>query len=322
MRGRKEGLPLHNPFSSIEAVQQTMAAQGYVAEQSLATAIYLSFALEMPLFLEGEAGVGKTEVAKALAACLGKPLLRLQCYEGLDRQSALYEWNYPRQLLHIRVAEAANRPLEGGLEFARQLEQELFTEEFLLKRPLLAAISSTGPAPVLLIDEVDRSDEEFEAFLLELLAEFQITIPELGTISAVERPLVILTSNRTRELHDALKRRCLYHWLEYPDFAKEFEILTNVVPDLPKQVAKEVVGFVQLLRHQPLQKKPGVAETVSWGKALAALHTIQLDVTRVEETLGCLLKYRDDFEFLLNSQGSAKTAPLSEIMQQIGVSRL
>lgn len=317
MAGRR--IPLQSSFASIEAVQQTLAGYGYVAEKSLATAVYLAFTLEMPLFLEGEAGVGKTEVAKVLSACLNKPLLRLQCYEGLDRQSALYEWNYVRQLLHIRVAEAANKALAATPDFAQRLEQELFSEEFLLKRPLLAAIAPTGPVPVLLIDEVDRSDEEFEAFLLELLSDFQVTIPELGTLTARERPLVVLTSNRTRELHDALKRRCLYHWLDFPDFDKEFHILGNLVPELTKQLANEVVAFVQLLREQPLQKRPGVAETISWGKALAALHTVTLNAARVEETLGCLLKYRDDFEFLLQARSPDKSSPLAGMLRQIGV---
>lgn len=305
---------------SIDAVQDKLAAHGYVAERPLATAIYLSFALEMPLFLEGEAGVGKTEVAKALAIALGRPFSRLQCYEGLDRQSALYEWNYSRQILHIRVAEAAFDSTAPSPDFGRRLEQELFSEEFLLKRPLLAAVTPAGPAPILLIDEIDRSDEEFEAFLLEVLAEYQVTIPELGTIRAAERPLVILTSNRTRELHDALKRRCLYHWLDYPDFAKEFQILRNSVPELPQQLANQVVHFIQQLRTLPLQKRPGIAETVSWGKALVALNTAKLDVVRVEETLGCLLKYRDDFEFLLQSLNSSEKPAVAEILEQLGVS--
>lgn len=286
-------------------MRRALRKEGYVADGALATAVYLTLALERPLFLEGEPGVGKTEVAKVIAAAVGRPLIRLQCYEGIDRQSALYEWNFPRQMLHIRLTEALGRNEEGksggeptGETWRDQLEEELFSPKFLLRRPLLAAVDPQGPAPVLLIDEVDRSDEEFEAFLLELLAEFQVTIPEIGTLRAEEKPVVILTSNRTREVHDALKRRCLYHWIDYPDFAKEFEIICLKVPEIPRRLAARVCQFVQRLRREPLFKKPGIAETIHWAQALVALGTRELDVTRVEETLGCLVKYRDDIEVL------------------------
>ncbi|MDI3257053.1 MAG: MoxR family ATPase [Kyrpidia sp.] len=287
----------------MEAVRQALRKEGYIADTSLATAVYLTLALERPLFLEGEPGVGKTEVAKVIAAAVGRPLIRLQCYEGIDRQTALYEWDFPRQMLHIRLAEAARfqgdeRGSASGEAWKAQLEQELFSRRFLLRRPLLAAVDPGGPAPILLIDEVDRSDEEFEAFLLELLGEFQVTIPEIGTLRAVEKPVVILTSNRTREVHDALKRRCLYHWIDYPDFAKELEILLLKVPEIPRALGVRVCRFVQRLRREPLYKKPGIAETIHWAQALHALGARTLEPSVVEETLGCLVKYRDDLEIL------------------------
>lgn len=279
---------------------RAMAEQRYMADRSLAIAVFLALELEQPLFLEGEAGVGKTEVAHVLAAALGRPLLRLQCYEGLDRETAVYEWNYPRQVLHIRLLEAA----QGGR--AEVAEEDLFSRRFLIRRPLLEAIDPPGPAPVLLIDEVDRADEEFEAFLLELLADFQISIPEIGTIRAKEKPVVVLTSNRTREVHDALKRRCLYHWIDYPGFAKELRIVRAKVPGLPEALAEKVCRFVQRLRKEPLFKLPGVAETLVWAKALEALHVKALQPETVADTIGCLLKYRDDVEWVRGESGAGR----------------
>lgn len=273
-------------FDSIEELQSALQTHNYVAERGLATAIYLATKLRRPLFLEGEAGVGKTEVAKVLAELFDTDLIRLQCYEGLDVSHAVYEWNYTRQILHLRLVEARGE---------RPTESELFDEAYLLKRPLLQAIerSRTKPA-VLLIDEIDRSDEEFEAYLLEVLSDFQITIPELGTVRAEERPYVILTSNRTREVHDALKRRCLYHWIDYPTFEKEMEIVQAKVPSAPADLAREVTSFVQELRQEDLYKIPGVAETLDWLTALVALDKEALDVQTVEDTLGAVLKYQDD----------------------------
>lgn len=283
---------MRNPFPDIGAVERALAAQDYVAERALAVSVYLALELEQPLFLEGEAGVGKTEIAKVLAAALGRPLLRLQCYEGLDRNSALYEWNFPRQMMRIRLLEAAGRAGEEGVE------DDLFGPTYLIRRPLLEAIDPPGPAPVLLIDEVDRCDEEFEAFLLELLADFQVTIPEIGTIRAREKPPVVLTSNRTREVHDALKRRCLYYWIDYPSFEKEYEIVRRKVPGLAPALAEQVCRFVQELRQQPLFKAPGVAETIVWARALQALGETSLRPEVIEQTIGCLVKYRDDVEWM------------------------
>jgi len=273
-------------LSSIDAIQQALQQQSYIAERGLATAIFLALKLNRPLFLEGEAGVGKTEVAKVLANLLNTELIRLQCYEGLDVHHAVYEWNYTRQLLHIRLHEARNETVS---------EVELFGPEFLLRRPLLQAIENSRlAAPVLLIDEVDRSDEEFEAYLLELLSDFQITIPEIGTIKAEKPPVVVITSNRTREVHDALKRRCLYFWIDYPSFEKEYEIVLAKVPNAPQQLAKQVTSFIQELRRADLYKMPGVAETLDWTAALVALDQKILSPQIIDETLGVILKYQDD----------------------------
>lgn len=278
-------------FQSIDQVQQALGEQLYIAERSLATSIYLALKLGKPLFLEGEAGVGKTEVAKVLSAMLDRLLIRLQCYEGLDVNTAVYEWNYTRQMLQIRLLEAA-----GDLDQEAAIK-EIFSPEFLLKRPLLQAIERTdGTEPVLLIDELDRADEEFEAFLLEVLSDFQITVPEIGTIKAEEPPVVIITSNRTREIHDALKRRCLYHWIDYPSFEKEYKIVLTKVPEAPGRLAREVVAFVQELRHEDLYKLPGVAETLDWTAALVALDREDLSEDIVNDTLGALLKYQDDIQ--------------------------
>jgi MoxR-like ATPase len=277
--------------ASVDALERQLAEQRYVADRSLVMAVYLALTLGRPLFLEGEAGVGKTEIAKALAAVLGTDLIRLQCYEGLDVAQALYEWNYPRQLLEIRLLEASH-----ALDRTAATER-LFTEPFLLKRPLLQAIQRpAGHPPVLLIDELDRADEEFEGFLLELLSDFQVTIPELGTIKASEPPIVIITSNRTREVHDALKRRCFYHWIAYPDFEKEYRIITRRVPDAPQRLAEQVTAFVQELRQTDLHKVSGISETLDWIAALVALDRDELDADIVEQTLGILLKDHDDIE--------------------------
>ncbi len=279
--------------ASVDELERLLAGQGYVADRSLVMAVYLALKLKRPLFLEGEAGVGKTEIAKALAAALETDLIRLQCYEGLDVSHALYEWNYPRQLLEIRLLEASHE-----LDCIRATEQ-LFTEPFLIKRPLLRALQHEhGRVPVLLIDELDRADEEFEGFLLELLSDYQVTIPELGPVRASEPPVVVLTSNRTREIHDALKRRCLYFWIEYPDFDKELRIITSRMPDAPRRLAEQVTAFVQELRGADLHKLAGVSETLDWVAALVALEQDQLDEATVEHTLGVLLKDHDDIESL------------------------
>jgi MoxR-like ATPase len=271
---------------TIEELEQALRDASYLPDRGLATALYLSQRLEKPLLLEGEAGVGKTEAAKALAGALSARLIRLQCYEGLDVAHAVYEWNYSRQLLHIRAAQ------EGTVS-----ESELFGPEFLIRRPLLEAIESDGPV-VLLIDEIDRADDEFEAFLLEVLSDFQITIPEIGTIRAVRRPAVVLTSNRTRELHDALKRRCLFHWIGHPSLEREIDIVRLRVPGVPERLAAQAASFVQGLRRLDLAKPPGVAETIDWAQALAALGRQELDAAVVEATLGSVLKYHEDFELV------------------------
>jgi len=275
-------------FQSIDELQQTLRDCDYIADRGLATAIFLALKLQRPLFLEGEAGVGKTEIAKVITKILNTDLIRLQCYEGLDVNHAVYEWNYTRQLLHIRLLEARGE---------RASEAELFGPEYLLKRPLLQAIEQTRTKPpVLLIDEVDRSDEEFEVFLLEILSDFQVTVPEIGTIKATQPPVVILTSNRTREVHDALKRRCLYHWIDYPSFEKEFDIVQAKVPQASEQLARQVTLFIQELREADLYKLPGVAETLDWTAALVALDQVALDLGIVQDTLGVILKYQDDIE--------------------------
>ncbi len=277
-------------FGSIEAVQAALASQRYFADRAIATTVFLAAQLGKPLFLEGEAGVGKTELAKVLASALETRLIRLQCYEGLDASHALYEWNYPKQLLRIKLGETA-----GGAPEA--VERELFSEEYLIRRPLLDAISADGDRPpVLLIDEVDRADEEFEAFLLEVLSDFQITIPELGTVRAKQQPFVVITSNRTREIHDALKRRCLYLWLDYPDFDREYDILRAKASGINEKLAGQICALMQQLRQEDFYKKPGIAETIDWGAALMALHRDELDASAVEETLGCIFKYNDDIE--------------------------
>ena len=293
---------------SVESVAEALRTKAYIADQSLATAVFLALKLNRPLFLEGEAGVGKTEVAKILSQMLDTRLIRLQCYEGLDVSTAVYEWNYARQMLHIRLMEATGRGVQspeqdGASTAGTQREsaiQDLFSDTFLLRRPLLQAIDSrgqpNGKAPVLLIDELDRADEEFEAFLLEVLSDFQITVPEIGTIRAAVPPVVVITSNRTREIHDALKRRCLYHWIDYPSFEKEYQILRSKAPDASERLSRQVVGFVQELRRGELYKFPGVAETLDWMKALTALDQEELTEDVVDETLGVLLKYRDDIE--------------------------
>ena len=282
---------------SIDQVQQMLGEQGYVCGRALATVVFLSLRLGRPLFLEGEAGVGKTEIAKALSAALGRRLIRLQCYEGLDASSAVYEWNFAAQMVAIRTAEAA-----GGADRAA-LQSELFSDEFLIERPLLEAMRpDENGAPVLLIDELDRTDEPFEAFLLEALSDFQVTIPELGTIKAPEPPIVILTSNRTREVHDALKRRCLYHWVDYPDFTREVQILRARAPEASEKLSREVVAFVQALRTEDLFKKPGVAETIDWANCLLALDVIDLSPEVIADTLGAILKYQDDIAQLQGSE--------------------
>src|SRR6202163_1204283 len=278
----------HAVPQSIDATLALLGEASYLADRSLATVLFLALKMGRPIFLEGEAGVGKTEIAKVLATTLGRRLIRLQCYEGLDVASAVYEWNYARQMIAIRLAEA-------GSESRDTAEQEIFSERFLIKRPLLQALEPdlAGP-PILLIDELDRTDEAFEAFLLEVLADFQVTIPELGTVKAAHPPIVVITSNRTREIHDALKRRCLYHWIGYPNAERELAIVRTKVPGIGKRLSQEVVGLVQALRKQDLFKSPGVAETLDWATALSELDAVALDPATVSDTLGVLLKYQDD----------------------------
>ncbi|MEZ5797482.1 MAG: MoxR family ATPase [Paracoccaceae bacterium] len=294
---------------SIDAVETLLASQGYVSSRALATVVFLSLKLGRPLFLEGEAGTGKTEIAKTLAAALGRRLIRLQCYEGLDAASAVAEWNFAAQMIAIRTAEAG-----GGADRAL-LKAELFTEDYLIARPLLEAMRpQSGGPPVLLIDELDRTDEPFEAFLLEALSDFQVTIPELGTIRAPEPPIVILTSNRTREVHDALKRRCLYHWVDYPRFDRELAILKSRAPEAQEQLSREIVAFVQRLRGEDLFKKPGVAETIDWAKCLLALDVIALSPEVISDTLGAILKYQDDIQKI---QGSEAKRLLDEARREL-----
>ena len=279
--------------ASIDDVQKILREQHYISDRSLAVPIFLSLKLQRPLFLEGEAGVGKTEIARALAAALDTELIHLQCYEGLDINHAVYEWNHARQILEIRLMESS------GQVDRESATADLFSERFLIKRPLLQAIDeSREKSPVLLIDELDRADEEFEGFLLEMLGNFQITIPELGTYKAVHPPIVIITSNRTREVHDALKRRCLYYWIEYPDFQKELQIITDKIPEAPRQLAQQVTGFIQELRETELYKIPGVSETLDWTSALLALNQSELDPQVIDDTMGIVLKYQDDIEMV------------------------
>jgi MoxR-like ATPase len=282
---------------SIDAVEAMLAGQDYVCGRALATVTFLALTLGRPLFLEGEPGTGKTEIAKAIAAGLGRRLIRLQCYEGLDAASAVYEWNFAEQMIAIRAAEAA-----GGAD-RNMLKSELFTEEYLISRPLLDAMRpQAGGAPVLLIDEIDRTDAPFEAFLLEALSDYAVSIPELGTIRAPEPPIVVLTSNRTREVHDALKRRCLYHWVDYPAFDREMEIVRARAPEASEKLSRQVVAFVQHLRTEDLFKKPGVAETIDWAKCLLALDMMELSPQVVADTLGAILKYQDDIQRLEGSE--------------------
>ena len=293
----------HESLASVDSLESALRHQDYIASRDLTTSLYLALTLERPLFLEGETGVGKTEVAKVLASLLGTELIRLQCYEGLDVQQAVYEWNYTRQMMSIRMSEGRGEEIE---------DTDIFGKKFLLKRPLMQALEYSGNCPaVLLIDEIDRSDDEFEALLLEILSEFQITIPELGTVRANHPPIVILTSNRTREIHDALKRRCVYSWIEFPSFEKELEIVLIKVPDAPVELARQVTAYVQEMREQDLYKRPGVAETLDWLKALVILDQKALEIHVVEETLGVILKYQDDIQKM---KGDAANSVLEKVI--------
>ncbi|MCW5730181.1 MAG: MoxR family ATPase [Alphaproteobacteria bacterium] len=295
--------------ATIDATETLLAGEDYVADRALATTLFLALSLRRPLFLEGEAGVGKTEIAKVLSRALGRRLVRLQCYEGLDVASAVYEWNYARQMIEIRLAEAA------GIQDRDKIGQDVFSPRFLIERPLLQALraDAAGP-PVLLIDELDRTDEPFEAYLLEILSDFQITIPEIGTIRAPEPPIVVITSNRTREIHDALKRRCLYHWVAYPDAERELRIIARKVPGADQRLARQVVGFVQELRRMDLFKLPGIAETIDWAEALIQLNVIALDPRTVNDTIGVLLKYQDD---IAKVQGSEAAAIINRVQAEM-----
>lgn len=296
---------------TIDELQQRLAGADYIASRGLATAAFLALRMGRPLLLEGEAGTGKTEIAKVLAATLGRQLIRLQCYEGLDLASAVYEWNYPRQMIEIRLAEAT------GKATREQLAADIFAERFLIRRPLLQALEGDPASPpVLLIDELDRTDEPFEAYLLEVLSDFQVSIPELGTIKAATPPVVILTSNRTREIHDAVKRRCLYHWVDYPDAARELEIVRRKAPGAAERLTREIVGFVQSLRGQDLFKLPGVAETIDWTRALMELDRIRLDPETINDTLGVLLKYQDD---IARIKGSEAASILAQVQAELAV---
>lgn len=299
---------------SIDAVHDLLKDADYVADRSLATVLFLSLKMGRPLFLEGEAGVGKTEIAKVLAEQLDRPLIRLQCYEGLDVSSAVYEWNYARQMIEIRLAEATETAEKDALG------KDLFSEKFLIKRPLLNALEDTGKgAPILLIDELDRTDEPFEAYLLEILSDFQVTIPEMGTIKAAEPPIVIVTSNRTREIHDALKRRCLYHWVDYPDAAREKEIIARKLPGADERLSEQIVAFVQKLREDPgLFKLPGIAESLDWTNALTELNVISLDPDVINDTLGVLLKYQDDIARVQGSEAAGIIEQINSELEQSG----
>jgi MoxR-like ATPase len=304
MSAQPNGLPV-----SIDATATLLADADYVADRSLATAVFLALRMGRPLFLEGEAGVGKTEIAKVLAATLGRKLVRLQCYEGLDIASAVYEWNYPRQMIEIRLAEAE------GVKSREGIAEDIFSEKFLNRRPILQAIEGDiSGAPVLLIDELDRTDEPFEAYLLEVLSDFQVTIPEIGTIKADAPPIVVITSNRTREIHDAVKRRCLYHWVDYPTAARELEILRRKAPGAAERLSQEVVLFIQKLRGMDLFKLPGVAETIDWSKALVELDKLALDPDVINDTLGVLLKYQDD---IARVRGSEAARILAEVQAEL-----
>jgi MoxR-like ATPase len=304
MPAQPNGLPV-----SIDATAALLADADYVADRSLATAVFLALRMGRPLFLEGEAGVGKTEIAKVLAATLGRKLVRLQCYEGLDISSAVYEWNYPRQMIEIRLAEAE------GVKSREGIAEDIFSEKFLNRRPILQAIEGDlSGAPVLLIDELDRTDEPFEAYLLEVLSDFQVTIPEIGTIKADAPPIVVITSNRTREIHDAVKRRCLYHWVDYPTAPRELEILRRKAPGAAERLSQEVVLFIQKLRGMDLFKLPGVAETIDWSKALVELDKLALDPDVINDTLGVLLKYQDD---IARVRGSEAARILAEVQAEL-----
>lgn len=294
---------------TIEEIQEALRKEQYICDRSLATVIYLSVTMGKPVLLEGEAGVGKTEIAKVLAKVMETRLIRLQCYEGLDANTALYEWNYPKQMLRIKLEEVRRGDRET-------VETEIFTEEYLIKRPLLEAIQSDGlTPPVLLIDEIDRADMEFEAFLLEVLSDFQITIPEIGTIHAKLRPYVFLTSNRTREIHDALKRRCLYHWIDYPTFEKEYEIVMTKFPQVRTLMAKQICAFMQQVRQMNFYKRPGIAETLDWASALITLNRQELNEETVEETMGCVFKYREDLHHL-QEELAGKRLDLSQMLKE------
>lgn len=285
-------------FSTVQSVEDSLRDLDYIADKTLSTTLFLSSQLQKPLFLEGEAGVGKTELAKVLASSLDTELIRLQCYEGLDSNSALYEWNYAKQLLHIKMEEGQEN------SSSKKVERDIFSQDYLIERPLLRALIQSKEKPVvLLIDEIDRSDEEFEAFLLEILSDFQITIPEMGTVKAENKPLVILTSNRTREIHDALKRRCLYLWVDYPSFDKEVEIISTKVPEISSSLAEQITRFMGQARQMDFYKRPGVAETLDWAQALLALEKKKLDETAVSETIGCILKYQDDIKRINEEEG-------------------
>ncbi|OGP98628.1 MAG: ATPase [Deltaproteobacteria bacterium RBG_16_55_12] len=295
---------------TIEKIQEALRGQRYICDRSLATVVYLSIAMGKPVLLEGEAGVGKTEIAKVLAEVMETKLIRLQCYEGLDANTALYEWNYPKQMLRIKLEELRR----GDRDV---VETEIFSEEYLVKRPLLEAIQSDGPKPpVLLIDEIDRADMEFEAFLLEVLSDFQITIPEIGTIRAKLRPYVFLTSNRTREIHDALKRRCLYHWIDYPTFEKEYEIVMTKFPEVRDHLAKQICSFMQRVRQMNFYKRPGVAETLDWASALIALNRQEVDEKTLAETMGCIFKYKEDLHHL-KEELTGKRLALDQMLKDL-----
>ena len=297
-KGNKKKSKKTSNFSTVQSVEDSLRNLDYIADKTLSTTLFLSSQLQKPLFLEGEAGVGKTELAKVLATSLDTELIRLQCYEGLDSNSALYEWNYAKQLLHIKMEEGQEK------SSSKKVERDIFSQEYLIERPLLRALVQSKEKPVvLLIDEIDRSDEEFEAFLLEILSDFQITIPEMGTVRAENKPLVILTSNRTREIHDALKRRCLYLWVDYPSFDKEVEIISTKVPGITSSLAEQITRLMGQARQMDFYKRPGVAETLDWAQALIALEKKKLDENAVSETIGCILKYQDDIKRIKEEEG-------------------